>query len=127
LKEERERDWIDHPQHSTIPYQQQYSMGTSNACGATDQVIDELCTPPEVCGENAEEAKRQHLLKQTTDDGANFLQKTIQRDKPLFVGILIMVVLMRIPYLKYILYPFMIFSTWVHEMSHGRSGAFKRS
>ena len=98
-------------------------MGKAS-CGSTDQVLDQLCTPPEVCGADAEDNKRQHLLKQTTDDGDNFIQKTLKRDKPLLVGIVMMIVLMRIPYLKFILYPFMIFSTWVHEMCHGMAAVF---
>jgi hypothetical protein len=84
-----------------------------SSCG--ERFTDELCTAPEVCA-NDEESKEQHLLKHAAfDDNANIVQRTLKRDRAMIVAILLMVVLMRIPYLKYILYPFMIFSTWVHE------------
>lgn len=81
---------------------------------------DELCTPPEVCA-NAEESKEQHLLKHAAfDHNENIVQRTLKRDRPLIVAIILLVILMRIPYLKFSLYPFMIFSTWVHEFcGHG--------
>lgn len=91
----------------------------SNSCGSNkDHILDNLCTPPEVCA-NAEDSKAQHLLRHKTDDSANFFQKTITRDKPLLVAVLIMAVILHTPFLKFSLYPFMIFSTWVHEMCHG--------
>ena len=55
-----------------------------NPCGSTDQVLD-LCTPPEVCA-NLEENKREHLIKHTTEDGTNIIEKTVKRDKALFVA-----------------------------------------
>ncbi|CAB9504224.1 expressed unknown protein [Seminavis robusta] len=82
-------------------------------------MLDTLCTPPEVCGEAAEDNKRQHLLQQTTNDGTNFFTKNVKRDKALLVAILLMAVVLHIPTVRFILYPFMIFSTWVHEMCHG--------
>ena len=85
------------------------TMG-GNPCGSTDQVID-LCAPPEVCA-NLEDNKREHLIKHTTEDGTNFVQKTVKRDKALFVAILLMAIVLHVPYLKFTLYPFMIFSTW---------------
>ena len=41
------------------------------------------------------------------------------RDKRLLRSILVIVVLLNIPIGQYILYPFMIFSTWIHESFHG--------
>ena len=75
-------------------------------------LLDTLCTPPEVCGENAEDNKRQHLLQQTTEDGTNFFTKNIKRDKALLVAILMMAIIQHVPMIKFTLYPFMIFSTW---------------
>ena len=82
-------------------------------------MIDTLCSPPEVCGKDADQNKEKHISKQITDDNDNFIQKVLKRDKPLLVGIAMMVILIRIPYLKFFLYPFVIFSTWIHEMCHG--------
>lgn len=84
--------------------------------GSSD-VIDNLCTPPEVCA-NAEDNKASHLLRHQNNDKENFVLKTIQRDKPLLVAILMMAIILHTPYFKFTLYPFMIFSTWVHESCH---------
>ena len=80
---------------------------------------DGLCAPPEVCGAHAEEAKDVHLSKHLSNPNDNIFLRTFKRDKPLLLAILLMVVCMNTRYLRYLLYPFMIFSTWVHEMSHG--------
>ena len=95
-------------------------MVNNTACGSTDQVIDNICSPPEVCGDNAEDNKTSHLLRHSKHNNENFVRRTISRDKPLLVAILIMAVILHTPYFKLTLYPFLIFSTWVHEMCHVR-------
>eukprot|EP00581_Thalassiosira_minuscula_P000839 CAMPEP_0183740876 /NCGR_PEP_ID=MMETSP0737-20130205/60740_1 /TAXON_ID=385413 /ORGANISM="Thalassiosira miniscula, Strain CCMP1093" /LENGTH=297 /DNA_ID=CAMNT_0025976043 /DNA_START=14 /DNA_END=907 /DNA_ORIENTATION=- len=80
---------------------------------------DEICAPPEVCGPDAEESKRKHLIAHSTNDNDSWLTKFVKRDKQLLVAIAGMVVLMNIQKLSYVLYPFKIFSTWIHELSHG--------
>lgn len=81
---------------------------------------DELCAPPEVCGAHADEAKEVHLSKHLSSNANdNIIQRTIRRDKPLLCAIAAIVICLNIRYLQYVLYPFMIFSTWVHEMCHG--------
>lgn len=80
---------------------------------------DELCTPPEVCGPDAEGSKHAHLIAQTTGDNDNRITKFLKRDKPLLGAIAAMVLLMNFQKLSYILYPFKIFSTWIHELCHG--------
>lgn len=79
---------------------------------------DNLCAPPEVCGAHAEDNKEQHLSKHlSTDPNENILMRTFRRDKPLIIAIVVLVVCLNTRYLTYILYPFMIFSTWyVREM-----------
>lgn len=80
---------------------------------------DGLCAPPEVCGDHADENKEQHLSKHLGNPNENIFLRTIKRDKPLIIAIIVLVVCLNTRYLQYILYPFMIFSTWVHEMCHG--------
>ena len=41
------------------------------------------------------------------------------QDKRLLRAILLIVVLLNAPVGQYILYPFMLFSTWIHELFHG--------
>jgi hypothetical protein len=81
--------------------------------------IDEICTPPEVCGPDADLSKHEHLLAHTTDEDDNRIAQFIKRDKPLLISIGVMTVLMNLDKLSYVLYPFKIFATWIHEMSHG--------
>ena len=82
---------------------------------------DTICgvEPPEVCGPDAEDSKKQHLLSQTVNDNDTRITKFIKRDKPLLIAITAMILLMNTKYLSYTLYPFKIFSTWIHELSHG--------
>lgn len=47
------------------------------------------------------------------------LSELFDHDKRLIRAILLIVILLNIPYGQYILYPFMIFSTWIHELFHG--------
>ena len=73
---------------------------------------DGLCAPPEVCGGHADENKEQHLSKHLSNPDENIFLKTIKRDKPLIIAIVVLVVCLNTKYLQYILYPFLIFSTW---------------
>ena len=81
--------------------------------------VDKICTPPEVCGEDADISKQEHLLAQTTEEDDSKITQFLKRDKPLLISIGVMTVLMNLHNLSYVLYPFKIFSTWIHEMSHG--------
>jgi hypothetical protein len=80
---------------------------------------DEICMPPEVCGPDAEGSKIEHLLAQTTDNNDGRVTKFIKRDKPLLVAIAGLLLLMNTPKVGMVLYPFKIFSTWIHELAHG--------
>mmetsp|Transcript_3747 Transcript_3747/g.5514 ORF Transcript_3747/g.5514 Transcript_3747/m.5514 type:complete len:315 (-) Transcript_3747:274-1218(-) len=42
-----------------------------------------------------------------------------KKDKRLLRSIAVIVILLNIPFGRYILYPFLLFSTWIHEMCHG--------
>lgn len=43
----------------------------------------------------------------------------LKNEGRLLTALALIVVLMNVPYGSYLLYPFELFSTWVHEMSHG--------
>jgi len=47
------------------------------------------------------------------------IRELYTRDKRLLRAILLIVILLNAPVGKYILYPFVIFSTWIHESFHG--------
>eukprot|EP00985_Skeletonema_marinoi_P025828 scaffold19328_cov213-Skeletonema_marinoi.AAC.6 len=47
------------------------------------------------------------------------LRELYSQDKRLLRAILLIVVLLNAPVGQYILYPFMLFSTWIHELFHG--------
>ena len=48
----------------------------------------------------------------------------IKRDGRLLIITAIIIVVMNIPYVKWLLYPFSLFSTWVHELCHGIAAIF---
>jgi hypothetical protein len=72
---------------------------------------------PDACGNEEREGKL--MERQRKDDGRRFMERAIARDRNLIIACAILVVLMNISTGRYILYPFTIFSTWVHEMCHG--------
>lgn len=43
----------------------------------------------------------------------------LARESRLLLALVALIALMNVPYGHYVLYPFTLFSTWVHEMSHG--------
>lgn len=81
-----------------------------------------------MCGPDADTSKREHLLRQSAGEHDGKVKTFLKRDKPLLQAIVAMVVLMNLPgplaKLSYILYPFKIFSTWIHELSHGMAAIF---
>jgi hypothetical protein len=50
-----------------------------------------------------------------------YFRETFTRDGRLLIIILLIIICMNIPIIKWILYPFTIFSTWIHELCHGLS------
>lgn len=47
------------------------------------------------------------------------MKSFLDRERQLLVALLLVVVLLNVPYGSWLLYPFTLFSTWVHEMCHG--------
>jgi hypothetical protein len=47
------------------------------------------------------------------------MKALLQRESRLLLALLALVVLMNVPYGRWALYPFTLFSTWVHECCHG--------
>lgn len=50
------------------------------------------------------------------------LHELYQREKRLLRAIVIIVTFLNIPFGNFILYPFQLFSTWIHESFHGLAG-----
>ena len=71
---------------------------------------------PDACG-NYEHGELL-MERQRKDDNRNFLERLVSRDRYLIVACVILITLMNIPTGRYVLYPFKLFSTWVHEMCH---------
>lgn len=46
-------------------------------------------------------------------------KRLMKEEKSLLIAIVLLVIFFHIPWLRFILYPFGIFSTWVHELCHG--------
>ena len=47
------------------------------------------------------------------------MQRTLAREGRLILAAVVLVALMNLPYGRFVLYPFTLFSTWIHEMCHG--------
>ena len=89
-------------------------MNSKIACAKFESASECL---PDACGN--EEHGQKLVERQRRDDHRNMFQRAIDRDRNLIIACVILVVLMNISTGRYLLYPFMIFSTWVHEMCHG--------
>jgi len=50
-----------------------------------------------------------------------YFRETFTRDGRLLIITIVILICMNIPIIKWILYPFTIFSTWIHELCHGLS------
>jgi len=50
-----------------------------------------------------------------------YFRETFTRDGRLLMITIVILICMNIPIIKWILYPFTIFSTWIHELCHGLS------
>jgi len=48
-----------------------------------------------------------------------FCNEAFRRDGRTILIAIVVIICMNIPYLKYVIYPFTIFSTWIHESCHG--------
>jgi hypothetical protein len=81
-----------------------------------EKAID--CTHlPDACTNDVREEKL--IQRQQKDDGRNFLTRIVSRDRNLLIAGAVLAVLMNINEGRYLLYPFRIFATWIHEMCHG--------
>ena len=49
----------------------------------------------------------------------DFCWSAFQRDGRLLLITLLIIILMNIPFVQFVFYPFTIFSTWIHEVCHG--------
>jgi len=82
-------------------------QGNSSSCSnVVDCSHDAL---PDACGN---EERQERLLERQE-------QSLVERERNLLIACGILVVLMNVSTGRYVLYPFKIFSTWVHEMCHG--------
>uniref|UniRef100_A0A7S2I834 Uncharacterized protein n=1 Tax=Helicotheca tamesis TaxID=374047 RepID=A0A7S2I834_9STRA len=52
------------------------------------------------------------------------VKETFQEDRRLLRAIAFIIILLNLPYVEFLLYPFLLFSTWIHEMCHGIAALF---
>jgi len=72
---------------------------------------------PDACGNDIREERL--LDRQVKDEDQNWISYLVKRERNLLIGGAILIVLMNIETGRYVLYPFLILSTWVHECCHG--------
>eukprot|EP00548_Thalassiothrix_antarctica_P008533 CAMPEP_0194141082 /NCGR_PEP_ID=MMETSP0152-20130528/10561_1 /TAXON_ID=1049557 /ORGANISM="Thalassiothrix antarctica, Strain L6-D1" /LENGTH=440 /DNA_ID=CAMNT_0038839599 /DNA_START=21 /DNA_END=1343 /DNA_ORIENTATION=+ len=73
---------------------------------------------PDACGNDMREEKLLEAQKRD-DEGRNFVTRFIQREKFLLIASVVFIILLNLETGRFVLYPFELFTTWVHEMSHG--------
>lgn len=83
--------------------------------GLCDSALDHM---PDAC---SNEDREQQLIQrqQLQQEGRNWLCGIVDRERNLLLACVVLVVALNVTEGRYILYPFMIFSTWIHEMCHG--------
>ena len=76
------------------------------------------CELPDAC---ANDTREESLIaaQQPDMNGRNRTERVLQRDKVLLGACIVMLILMNFQTGRYVLYPFKLFATWVHEMCHG--------
>lgn len=70
-------------------------------------------------GDNGDYYYQMNSNKDNALDNRNPIQRFVERERNLLIACLVLVVATNISTGRYMLYPFMILSTWVHEMCHG--------
>jgi hypothetical protein len=101
-------------------YRRSDDMASSGGC--CEQAMDCQALPDACTNEVREERliERQQRKKDENDNRL-WVHRFVERERNLLIACVVLVVLLNFTEGRYILYPFKIFSTWVHEMSHGIS------
>mmetsp|Transcript_26324 Transcript_26324/g.39874 ORF Transcript_26324/g.39874 Transcript_26324/m.39874 type:complete len:324 (+) Transcript_26324:157-1128(+) len=75
------------------------------------------CEAPDACIND--EREENLLSSQQRNDGRSQIRRVFERDRILIIAALILILLLNFETGRYVLYPFELFTTWVHEMCHG--------
>jgi hypothetical protein len=88
--------------------------------GCCEQLVDCQQLPDACTNEIREERliERQQRRKDEHDNRI-WIHRFVERERNLIIACAILIVCLNFTEGRYILYPFKIFSTWVHEMGHG--------
>lgn len=81
--------------------------------GFCDSALDQM---PDAC---TNDDREQQLIQRQQKDGRSWIRRFIDRERNLLIACTVLAVALNFTEGRYILYPFMIFSTWIHEMCHG--------
>jgi Peptidase M50B-like len=75
---------------------------------SNDEITDESSSPASASA-----------LQRTKKTWGEYLGETMRRDGRFVLITIAIIICMNVPYLRWLLYPFTIFSTWIHEICHG--------
>jgi len=88
--------------------------------GCCEQALDYNRLPDACTNDTREELLIQRQQRKKDEfDNRNWLQRFLERERNLIIACIVLAVCLNFTEGRYILYPFMIFSTWIHEMCHG--------
>jgi hypothetical protein len=84
--------------------------------GCCESAIDQL---PDACANDDREQTLIQNQQKHGSDGRSRIKRFFDRERKLIFACVVVGIALNFTEGRYILYPFMIFSTWVHEMCHG--------
>lgn len=81
--------------------------------------LDGFSEAPVVGGESATHGPaKSHAQAARERTWGQFWSNSFRRDGRTLIIAILVIILMNVPYVKWVLYPFTIFSTWIHELCH---------
>jgi len=94
----------------------------SASSAASTITMDNTTAPPATATAEVEVTSAAAAAKRKT--WGEYFGDTFRRDGRLLLITLVILIIMQIPIIHWLVYPFTIFSTWCHELSHGMAAIF---
>lgn len=89
--------------------------------GCCESAVDQF---PDACANDEREQRLIQNQQKHGEDDRSRIRRFFDRERNLIFACVVLGIALNFTEGRYILYPFMIFSTWVHEMCHGMTAIF---
>lgn len=85
---------------------------------AVPTIDDDRCDPlPDACGNDERQLRLLERQERSPEEGVR-CDRVLSRERNVIIACVVLVVLLNMEEGRWILYPFEIFSTWIHELCH---------